>query len=141
MNPNVEIIAPELWAVNKNYIGAGYIKEFRHIPNTNLGQIMLSNTGIIVLDKGSKHYPILKKMFPAAMRMNRAELEAIVARYGNQPNLPVELDEWLNVAGWELKRRVVRAEYLNSLPYPMWLYEIIEHFRKKVRLWQRSEQR
>lgn len=118
MNRNIEVITPDLWAVHKEYIQAGYIRELRHIQNTRLEQINLSNTGIIILDKGSKHYSILKKMFPAAMKMNQADLEGVIEKYGDMQNLNPVTDEWVNVVGWEIKRRCIRAEYLKSIPRP-----------------------
>lgn len=32
MNPNIEVITPELWAVNSEYIKAGWIRELSPIP-------------------------------------------------------------------------------------------------------------
>ena len=48
MNRNIEVINENLYAVNMQYVKAGYIAEMKIIPNTKGGQINLSNTGKIV---------------------------------------------------------------------------------------------
>lgn len=63
MNGNIEVINENLWAVNMQYVKEGYIEELQLIPNTQIGQINLSNAGRIILDSGSRAYPALKKMF------------------------------------------------------------------------------
>lgn len=53
MNGNIEVINENLWAVNMQYVKEGYIEELQLIPNTQIGQINLSNAGRIILDSGS----------------------------------------------------------------------------------------
>lgn len=61
MNGNIEIINENLWAVNMQYVKEGYIEELQLIPNTQIGQINLSNAGRIILDSGSRAYPALNE--------------------------------------------------------------------------------
>ena len=69
MNKNIEIITPELWATYSEWIKAGYIQELKPIPEKDISQIMLTDKGVLVIDKNSKLYPALKKLFPVVQKM------------------------------------------------------------------------
>lgn len=112
MNKNIEIITPELWATYSEWIKAGYIQELKPIPEKDISQIMLTDKGVLVIDKNSKLYPALKKLFPVVQKMEQEKLERIIEENSNMENLTPLDDLLVNVAGWELKRRMVKQTYL-----------------------------
>lgn len=132
MNPNIEVITPELWAVNSGYIKAGWIQELTPVPGLESANeyASLTNKGIMILKKESDLYPTLKHFLPVIMRHTDEELQL-----RNQVvNSKVVLDNYeklyLNAMGWEIRRREVRAEYLNSLPRLTWKDKIRNFLRK-----------
>lgn len=114
MNKNIEIITPELWATYSEWIKAGYIQELKPIPEKDISQIMLTDKGVLVIDKNSKLYPALKKLFPVVQKMEQEKLERIIEENSNMENLTPLDDLLVNVAGWELKRRMVKQTYLGE---------------------------
>jgi hypothetical protein len=42
---------------------------------------------------------------------------------------------YLNVLGWEIKRRCVKADYLSSLPKQTFKDKLKTYIRKKVKIW------
>lgn len=135
MNRNIEVINENLYAVNMQYVKAGYIAEMKIIPNTKGGQINLSNTGKIILDKGAVGYPALKKLFLNCMKKTNEELIKIMT-------IPAEdsVDDLCkNVVGWELKRRSIEAEYEASKPNLTYRDRFIKWIRKKVNIWHQSK--
>ncbi len=112
MNKNIEVIMPELWATHSEWIKAGYIQELKPISEENISQLMLTNKGVLVLDKSSKLYPALKKLFPVVQKMEQEKLERIIEQNPNMENLDPLSDLWVNVVGWEMKRREVKQAYL-----------------------------
>ena len=133
MNPNVEIITPELWAVNREYIKAGWIQElhptsdFDSSTNKNAS---LTDSGIMILNKGSEFYPLLKQFVPKIMQHSNEELQQCYQSMTNKIFLDNHEKLYLNVLEWEMKRRRVRSEYLNSLQHP--IIRIIKILLKKV---------
>lgn len=135
MNGNIEVINENLWAVNMQYLKEGYIEELKLIPNTECGQINLSNTGKIILDSGARAYPALKKLFSTCMKKTNEELMKIM-------NMPAEdsVDELCkNIVGWELKRRVIEIEYKTSQPETPFLQKIKVKLQIKFLIWIRKK--
>lgn len=133
MNPNVEIITPELWAVNREYIKAGWIQELH--PTSDLDSstnenASLTDSGIIILNKGSEFYPLPKQFVPKIMQHSNEELQQCYQAMTNKIFLDNHEKLYLNVLEWEMKRRCVRSEYLNSLQHP--IIRIIKILLKKV---------
>ena len=129
MNGNIEVINENLWAVNMQYVKEGYIEELRLIPNTQIGQINLSNAGRIILDSGSRAYPALKKMFLIYMQKPTDELMEIM-KMPKRDSLDGLCE---NVVGWEIKRRCVMAEYMKSRPKAAFKNKLKQKIiRKKV---------
>lgn len=127
MNGNIEVINENLWAVNMQYVKEGYIEELQLIPNTQIGQINLSNAGIIILDSGSRAYPALKKLFLMFMQKSTDELQEIM-----KMNKTDSLDGLCeNVVGWEIKRRCVMAEYMKSQPKTALKNKLKQKIKKK----------
>lgn len=112
MNKNIEIITPELWATYSEWIKAGYIQELKPIPEKDISQIMLTDKGVLVIDKNSKLYPALKKLFPVVQKMEQEKLERIIEQNQDLESLDSLSDLWVNVIGWELKRRMIKQTYL-----------------------------
>ena len=119
MNPNIEVITPELWAVNSGYIKAGWIRELSPVPGLESVNkyASLTNDGIMILKKESEFYPILKQLVPNIMLHTDEELQLC-----HKLNHKAVLDDYeklyLNVMEWEIERRRVRADYLNRFPRP-----------------------
>lgn len=139
MNRNIEVINENLWAVNMQYLKEGYIEELKLVPNTEIGQINLSNTGKIILDSGARAYPALKKMFLIYMQKPADELVQIM----NMPKRDSLDGLCENVIGWELKRRITEIEYKTSQPETPFIQKIrvilqikfLRWIRKKVEKW------
>ena len=110
MNPNIEIITPDLWGVNMDWVKAGYIEELRPLTDT-FNQINLTNTGKIILDENSMAYQGLKKFFIKAMKFSDDELKKEFRKTGNMRGLHAGLDLWNNILGFELKRRSIKMKY------------------------------
>lgn len=132
MNPNIEVITPELWAVNSGYIKAGWIQELTPVPGLESANeyASLTNDGIMILKKESPFYPILKQFVPKVMQHSNEELQ-----FCHNLNNKAVLDDYeklyLNVMEWEIERRRVRADYLKRLPRPT-LKSRIKKFLQKV---------
>lgn len=132
MNPNIEVITPELWAVNSGYIKAGWIQELTPVPGLESVNkyASLTNDGIMILKKESEFYPVLKQLVPKIMRHTDEELQLC-----HRLNHKMVLDDYeklyLNVMEWEIERRRVRADYLNRFPRPT-LKCRIKKFLQKV---------
>ena len=128
MNRNIEVINENLWAVNMQYLKEGYIEELKLIPDVEIGQINLSNTGKIILDSGARAYPALMQKptdeLMETMKMpKRDSLDGLCE----------------NVIGWELKRRCVKAEYMKNLTQSTFKNKFIKWIRKKVKICQESK--
>lgn len=132
MNPNIEVIVPELWAVNSGYIKAGWIRELSPVPGLESVNkyASLTNDGIMILKKESEFYPILKQLVPKIMRHTDEELQ-LCHRLNNKAVLDDYEKLYLNVMEWEIERRRVRADYLNRFPRPT-LKSRIKKFLQKV---------
>lgn len=117
MNPNIEVITPELWAVNSGYIKAGWIQELTPVPGLESVNeyASLTNDGIMILKKESPFYPILKQFVPKVMQHSNEELQ-LCHDLNNKAVLDDYEKLYLNVMEWEIERRRVRADYLNRLP-------------------------
>lgn len=137
MNKNIEVINENLWAVNIQYVKSGYINGLRIIPDTKTGQLNVTDAGIIVIDKASVLYPALKMLFLKIMHKTTDELEEILAKGIHMKTLDKVDDLLINVVGWEIKRRCVKADYLKRLPKPTFKYKFMIWIRKKVKTWLR----
>lgn len=119
MNPNIEVITPELWAVNSGYIKAGWIQELTPVPGLESVNkyASLTNDGIMILKKESEFYPILKQLVPKIMLHTDEELQ--LCHKLNQKAVFDDYEKlYLNVMEWEIERRRVRADYLYRFPRP-----------------------
>lgn len=119
MNPNIEVIAPDLWAVNFQWVKAGWIKELQPIPDVELNSekyASLKDDGTMVLNKESELYPILKQFMPKVMQHTDEELSI----FNKALNQKIALDGYerlyLNVMEWEIKRRCIKQAYLLNHP-------------------------
>ena len=119
MNPNIEVITPELWAVNSGYIKAGWIRELSPVPGLESVNkyASLTNDGIMILKKESEFYPILKQLVPKIMRHTDEELQ-LCHRLNHKAMLDDYEKLYLNVMEWEIERWRVWADYLNRFPRP-----------------------
>ena len=116
MNSNIEVITPELWAVNSGYIKAGWIRELSPVSGLESinEYVSLTNDGIMILKKESEFYPTLKLFVPKIMRRTDEELQlCTIIKY--KPVLNNYEKLYLNVIEWEIERRRVRADYMNHL--------------------------
>lgn len=105
-----------MWAVNSEYIKAGWIRELS--PVSGLESIneyaSLTNDGIMILKKESELYPALKLFVPKIMQRTDKELQlCTIVKEKTVLNNYEKL--YLNVIEWEIERRRVRADYMNHL--------------------------
>ena len=133
MNPNIEVIAPNLWAVNFQWVKAGWIKELQFVPDAkcNCEYACLKDDGTMVINKDSEIYPILKKFMLKLMQRTDSELGNIAQNLKNKALLDNYERFYLNVMEWEMKRRCVKQAYLLDDPKPT-LKEKIKKFLRKV---------
>lgn len=133
MNPNIEVIAPDLWAVNFQWVKEGWIKELRFVPDAkcNCEYACLKDDGTMVINKDSEIYPILKKFMLKLMQRTDSELGIIAQNLKNKALLDNYERFYLNVMEWEMKRRCVKQAYLLGDPKPT-LKEKIKKFLRKV---------
>ena len=132
MNQNVEVILPELWAVNSKWIELGWIKELSPISdfgNSKNKYASLTNDGVLILKKESEFYPILKKFIPRIMKYTDQELQ-YRSREMEQKENPNGYEKiYLNCMQWEIKRRKVKNAYLKK--HPKYLKESIRKLFRK----------
>ncbi|MCD8376153.1 MAG: hypothetical protein LUD69_04360 [Oscillospiraceae bacterium] len=134
MNRNIEVITPELWAVNSQWVRAGYIRELSPVDgvdwnsNTNAS---LTNNGILILKKESEFYPILKKFMPKIMALPDSELQARWENMKDKPKTDGYTRMYYDALRWELKRRRIKRDYLESVPR-LTLKDRIKEFLRKV---------
>lgn len=133
MNPNIEVITPDIWAVNFQWVKAGWIKELRFLSDAECSceYACLKDDGVIVLNKGSEFYPMLKSFMLKIMQRTDIELNDSVQKMNNKVVLDGYERIYLNVMGWEIKRRCVKQAYLLANPKPT-LKEKIEKILRKV---------
>ena len=82
------------------------------------------------MNKGSEFYPLLKQFVPKIMQHSNEELQQCYQAMTNKIFLDNHEKLYLNVLEWEVKRRQVRSEYLNSLQHP--IIRAFKNFLKKV---------
>lgn len=137
MNKNIEVINENLWAVNQQYVKQGYIQDLTNLPGTSpeLQDISLTNDGIMILNKCSPIYDVLRKFVPRIMEHTDDQLKAAHEKMQKVKKPDAYEKMYLGVLGWEIKRRCVKAEYIASLPVPTLKDKIIGFLRKKVKKW------
>lgn len=135
MNKNIEVINEHCLGVNMQYVKSGYIGDMKLLPGKQIGNINLSGSGVIILDKDSKLYLALKIICPKVMQKTTEELQSTIDSVKNPEILDALEDLYVNVAGWEIKRRCVLAEYMESQPKPTFKDKITKFLRKKVKIW------
>lgn len=133
MNLNIEVIAPDLWAVNFQWVKNGWIKELCFVPDAkcNCKYACLKDDGTMVINKGSEFYPMLKSFMLKIMQRTDSELNDSVQILNNKAVLDNYERFYLNVMEWEIKRRCVKQAYLLANPKPT-LKEKIKKFLRKV---------
>ncbi len=78
MNKNIEIINPNLWAVNQWYVKKGFVRELKNLPGTHPEQhgISLTQQGILVLNKAAYSYEVTKLLVLRIMGHTDEQLRA-----------------------------------------------------------------
>ena len=133
MNPNIEVITPVLWAVNSQWVKAGWISELSLVADRgeSVNQYAsLTNDGIMILKKESDFYPILKQIIPKIMQHTDQELQLCNQAMNEKLALNEYERLYLNVMEWEIQRRNVRRAYLRD--HPKTIRERIRNFLMKV---------
>lgn len=132
MNPNIEVITPELWGVNRSYVLAGWIKE---LPPSAEGYTnpyaTLTNDGIMILNKDSEFYDILKRFVPKIMQHSDQELKQIKEKLERTPAKNNYKVLYLDVVRWELERWRVRAKVAKIKVDVSLLKRLLKIFRKE----------
>ena len=135
MNANIKIIQEDLIAVNFNHVDFGYIKDIQVQPGVDIKgkDATLSYDGILLLNKVSPVYDVLLKMMPRVMKKS----DELIRDAKKELDKKGCLDEYevfySSILGWEIKRRSVKAEYLQQSTKETFKDRIIKMFRKGVR--------
>lgn len=130
MNSNIEKIAPDLWAVNFQWVKNGWIKDIQIIPGGSTNPINLSAEGKIFLDKDSPAYTALKMIFTKIMKKTTEELQELVGKKELSEKMNT-LEDWIiNAAGFELRRRAIKQSYLHNQSKPTLKSKIRNMLRK-----------
>lgn len=135
MNPNIEVITPKLWAVNSEYIKAGWIQELTPVLNTESRKnkyASLTNDGIMILKKESEIYPLLKLLVPKIILHTNKELQSCLQTMKSKDNLGNYEKIYMDVLEWESKRRRIRYEYLNGQAHRLSWRSKIKRLLQKV---------
>lgn len=142
MNKNIEVINENLWAVNQEYVKAGYIRDIVTLsgqtPEKN--PISLHDYGILILNKNDPAYEITRKTLIRIMGHTDNQLKFAHEKMISLKKTDAYEKMYLNVLGWEIERRCVRADYLKSLSKPTLKDIIKKNFREKVKIWQLFKQ-
>lgn len=135
MNKNIDVINENLWAVNQWYVKQGYIKDLTILQGETpeLQNASLTNDGILLLNKSSSSYEILKKMMLRIMGHTTEQLQNAYKKMQKVEKPDAYEKMYLCLLGWELKRRSVKAEYMANLP-KLTLKDKL-NMRKKVKIW------
>lgn len=130
MNPNVEIITPELWAVNSEYIKAGWIENLTYLyPENPNPYASLTDNGVLIIRKETEFYDFLKKMLPRIMRYSDKTLQDFIDILSAKADKDEYEKALQNLVEWEQKRRRVKVEYLKHNK-PLSLFEAIKKLLK-----------
>lgn len=137
MNGNIEVINENLWAVNQHYVQAGYIKELTTLPGKSpeIKSISLTDTGVLILNTADPAYDISRKLLLKIMEHSDEQLKFAYNKMHHIKNPDTYEKMYLNVLGWEIKRRCVKADYLSSLPKQTFKDKLKTYIRKKVKIW------
>lgn len=137
MNKNIEVINENLWAVNQQYVKLGYIKELSTLPGMSpeTKPISLTEQGILVLNTVDPVYDITRKLLIRIMQHSDEQLQDAYEKMQKVKEPDAYERMYLNVLGWEIKRRCVKVEYIANLPRPTLKDKIKNIYRKKVNIW------
>lgn len=132
MNKNIDVINENLWAVNQWYVKQGYIKDLTILPGKvpELHDASLTNDGILILNKSSPSYEILKKILLRIMGHTTEQLQNAYKKMQQMEKPDAYEKMYLCLLEWEIKRRCVKAEYAASLSKPTLKDKIILFLRK-----------
>lgn len=142
MNKNIEVINENLWGVNQQYVKQGHIQELTNLPGARpeLQDISLTDNGILVLNKCSSVYDVLKKFVPKVMERTDDQLKTALEKMQKVKKPDAYEKMYLNILEWEILRRYVKADYTANLPVPTLKDKIIGFLRKKVIMWHQFKQ-
>lgn len=131
MNPNIEVISTELWGVSRSYVVAGWIEELPPSPKGYSNPYAsLTNDGILILNKDSEFYSILKKFVPRIMQHTDSELNKIQKALEKTSKNNYE-QLYFDVIKWELERRRAYAEYRKTKIDLSVFRKLVEFFKKE----------
>lgn len=151
MNPNIKVIRENLWAVNFDYVKAGFIKELTFTKENSDAFITLTDDGKIVLneaDKGAMKYvlPFLKvvmgypdsllgtdKGFMLYMKASVPILEKydypdIVHALKKKGVYEVKRNGFDTACRWEKSRRKLEKQYKKK----HWFLTLIEKIKERM---------
>lgn len=115
LNPNIEIINPDLWAVRFSFIP--YINEIDYKPDDKIAAYKepgrITNDGLLIINKDYAGYPILKDLFPKLMKKKDRKL----VKELNNALKAANKTEWENLYASmiqvEMERRIKRRKGVN----------------------------
>lgn len=139
MNPNIQVITENLWAVNFQYVKMEYIQElnFTHVENGENKIACIKEDGIIVLNKEFSNVlhsfiPFLKEVMTLKDKDLHTKqgfckvMRSLVPKAANLPDSKIMNFVWKenpniwttyrNACNWEKERREVEKAYMKKHP-------------------------
>ncbi len=152
MNPNIEVINENLWVVNFQYVGMGYIRELTFNDKATIDNGMtITNDGKLIFDKSDalmmKYLPVMKAVmcFPdyllntergfcvyvktLAPKLDNLDNETLVKFLKGKDLYKPHAAIWETACKWEAERRKQKKLYTRKHWFSLWLRK----FQKKGR--------
>ena len=116
MNKNIEVIAPDIWAVRFSLIP--FIVEIDYKPDSSVvayeEPVRVSNDGIIILNKDNQLFEILKSQFPKTMKKKDKQLKKELNYLKLVKNKTDYHWIYLGMIETEMQRRLKRKGLIND---------------------------
>lgn len=135
MNPNIEVINENLWAVNFYHLQ--YIPELDYegsLDDLDSKIASYTNDGKTVLNKHHEIYPTLKWLVPRLMENNDRELEKKISEMKSKTRDSYE-KLYLFALELETNRRTISKEYVKGQMKPFNINKFSNFERKVKKLW------
>ncbi len=142
MNPNIEVVNENLWAVNFGHVRMNWVGGLRYLDEKDdcNNYAALTEDGKLVVNKATKDCNDIIGLMSCLMKRSDEELDALSANAKKQMCNPdksrlAELTHCF--IKWEIKRRSVQNEYIKKHR----LLFVIKNIKERwCKLWQQFKQ-
>lgn len=142
MNPNIQVINKNLWAVNFNHVQMKWIGElfFLNESGSSNKYAALSEDGKLIVNTATELHHAITGILSRIMQRTDVQLTNELTAVKKKVDMPHD-DRYeellLCMLQWELKRRCVRKEYMKRHRVLVFIENLKERGNK---LWQRFRQ-